>query len=275
MNYFTALIYGLIQGLSEFLPVSSSGHLALMPYIFSFKDPGVVFDLSLHLGTAGAVVLYFRTKIFEMCTVLGPGLLNFKLQDEKRVFFRNFVVATLVSVLFILLLKPFSSVGRNPWVIMVNQALFGIILWRADYVQRKKNKSSNEQFFSMKERWKEVIIIGAAQALAIFPGVSRSGITLTAAFMLGLDRVQASSFSFLLSLPIIIAGVLVEIPEIIDASKTGQFDIGILFVGVVTSFLIGLITIHFFLKLISNIQLVWFTGYRVLLALVLFYFLMN
>ena len=241
----------------------------------SFKDPGVVFDLCLHLGTAVAVILYFRKKIFEMCSVFGPGLFNLKLQDERRVFLRNFIAATVVSVLFILILKPIAGFGRSPWFIMINQALFGIILWRADIVQKKKNVKTNEEFFSVKGRWKEVAIIGAAQALAIFPGVSRSGITLTAAFMLGLDRVQASSFSFLLSLPIIIAGVLVEIPEILEASQTGKFDIVVLGIGVFTSFVIGLLTIHFFLKLISRIHLVWFSVYRVLLALLLLYFLLN
>lgn len=275
MNQATALIYGLIQGLSEFLPVSSSGHLALMPYFMSFKDPGVVFDLCLHLGTAAAVVLYFRKKIFEMFSVLGPGLFNLRLEDEKRVYLRNFIAATAVSVVFILLLRPISVFARSPWFIMVNQAIFGIVLWRADVVQRQKHIPGNANFFSVKHRWLEVAIIGAAQAFAIFPGVSRSGITLTAAFMLGLDRLQASSFSFLLSLPIILAGVIVEIPEIIEATKTGQFDLSVLLIGVFTSFVVGLLTIHFFLKLISRIHLVWFSGYRVLLAVLLLYFLMN
>lgn len=272
MNGTIAFIYGAIQGLSEFLPVSSSGHLAILPYLMSFQDPGVLFDLCLHLGTAAAVVLYFRQRIFELLKVCGPALLDFKQQDPSRVFLRNFILATGVSVFFILLLKPFSEFGRNPWVVMVNQAVFGLLLWRADVVQRRKTAPSGD-FFSQQHRWWHAAIIGAAQALAIFPGVSRSGITLTAAFMMGLDRTQASSFSFLLSLPIIIAGVLVEIPEIVHAIQVQQFDLSVLLIGVVVSFLVGLLTIHVFLKLITRIQLAWFTGYRLLLAAMLLFFL--
>lgn len=273
MNPLTAILYGAIQGLSEFLPVSSSGHLAIIPFFMELKDPGVLFDLCLHLGTAAAVVLYFRGRIVGLLRVCGPGLLRLDQNDEERVFLRNFIAATAVSVFCILLLKPFSAFGRSPWVVMINQAVFGLLLWRADVVQRKRAGESRGEFFSVAHRWKQAAIIGAAQALAIFPGVSRSGITLTAAFMMGLDRRQASSFSFLLSLPIIIAGVLVEIPDILAAVRTGQFDYQVLFIGVLVSFVVGLVTIHFFLKLIARIHLVWFTGYRLLLAGLLLYFL--
>jgi undecaprenyl-diphosphatase len=247
-----------------------------MPYLMNFKDPGVLFDLCLHIGTAAAVILYFRERIFDLCKVIGPGLIDLKLQDERRNFVRNFVFATGVSVFFILLLKPWSSLGRNPWIIMTNQAVFGLLLWYGDVVQRKKFKSGADvDFFGTRPRWFESALIGAAQALAIFPGVSRSGITLTTAFLLGLERKQASSFSFLLSLPIIVAGVLVEIPHIIVAVKNGDFDYSVLIIGVVVSFAVGLLTIHFFLKLISRLNLVWFTGYRFALAGLLLYFLMR
>ena len=275
MNATTAMIYGVIQGLSEFLPVSSSGHLAILPFLMEFQDPGVLFDLCLHLGTAAAVILYFRKRILDLVTVCGPGLVDFKLQDERRVFVRNFIFATAVSVFIILLLKPFSHFGRSPWIVMMNQAIFGLLLWRADIVQRQKASAARGDFFSDRPRWKEVAIIGAAQALAIFPGVSRSGITLTAAFMLGIERHQASSFSFLLSLPIILAGVLVEIPDIAIAVKSGQFNYQVLLIGVLVSFIVGLLTIHFFLKLITRIQLKWFSIYRMMLAVLLLYFLLT
>jgi undecaprenyl-diphosphatase len=114
-----------------------------------------------------------------------------------------------------------------------------------------------------------VLFVGAAQALAIFPGVSRSGITLTAAYFLGVNRSQAGKFSFLLSLPIILAGVLVEVPHISQAVGAGELDLVVLLAGMVTSFFVGYATIHFFMKLIARVHLGWFTGYRLALALLL------
>lgn len=264
-----ALLYGFIQGLSEFLPVSSSGHLALLPYLMAFKDPGVVFDLCMHVGTALAVVLYFRRELLELFLGFLPNA-----TPENRNFLINFSFATIFSVIFILLLKPVAGLGRSPWFIAANQAVFGIILLLADRFQWR-GKHSSPGFFHSTKQWRVAGIIGAAQAFAIFPGVSRSGITLTAGFFQKLDRITASSFSFLLSLPIIAAGVLVEIPEITHAVKQGGMDGDILLIGVVSSFVFGLATIHFFMRLIARIGLGWFAAYRVMLAGVLVWLLLN
>lgn len=270
MTNFHAFLYGAIQGLSEFLPISSSGHLALLPYFMSIQDPGVLFDLCLHLGTAAAVCCYFRERILGLLRALKPALLDLKQRSLELDFMRNFATATVASVLLILVLKPFATHARGPWVILFNQAFFGIILWVADQVQRRKASSAEAKpFFESDWRWKEAGLIGLAQALAIFPGVSRSGITLSMAFFLGLKRDQAGSFSFLLSLPIIVAGVLVEIPHVKEAVSAGQFEWTPLFLGVLVSFVFGLATIHVFLRLIGKIHLGWFTAYRLALAGVL------
>lgn len=271
MDLFTAIIYGLIQGLSEFLPISSSGHLALLPYLMAFKDPGVVFDLCMHVGTALAVLLYFRVRIMQLCRQLIPAVTDWQSDHPDRHFLRNYVFATGVSVICILLLKPLADGARTPWMIAFNQAFFGVFLWVADVWQRKKFDQSKmgRDYFARAARWLDAGLIGASQSLAIFPGVSRSGITLTTAFMRGIDRKDAGAFSFLLSLPIIFAGVAVEIPEIMHALKVGGQDPLILLTGVVVSFVVGLVTIHFFMRLIAKIHLGWFTGYRLLLALVL------
>ncbi len=277
MDFFIVILYGVIQGLSEFLPVSSSGHLALLPFLMSFKDPGVLFDLCMHLGTALAVTLYFRERILSLLKEL-PGLLRFKLENpnENLIFLRNFVFTTGCSVVAILLLKPLADQARSPWVIVFTQSIFGVLLWVADVRQRtleKKEKRLN--FFATAPRYIDSAFIGIAQALAIFPGVSRSGITLTAAFVRGIDRKDAGAFSFLLSLPIIFAGVLVEIPEIISSVQSGTHNLAHLVLGVAVSFFVGLATIHFFMKLIARIHLGWFTSYRLILALVLVFLLMR
>lgn len=276
MDIVTALIYGIIQGFSEFLPVSSSGHLALLPFFMELKDPGVVFDLCMHIGTALAVVIYFRVQIAKLLFELKPALTQFDSQLAEHHFIRNFVLATFISVLFIFCFRPFTEYGRNPWFIAFNQAFFGILLWVADFLQRKN--ASPERglgFFSRGWQIKDAALIGFAQALAIFPGVSRSGITMSAAFMRGIDRKEAGAFSFLLSLPVIFGGVIFEIPEIKHSLEMGQQSWAILFTGVVTSFVVGFITIHYFMKLIARIHLGWFTAYRVVLAAILVTMLWN
>lgn len=268
MDFYTALIYGAIQGISEFLPVSSSGHLALLPYFMKIDDPGVVFDLCMHLGTALAVMVYFRERIGQMFMGLIPALTNIRSPKPELVFLRHFILATLTSVLVILVLRPFAEHARSPWLIAINQAVFGALLWFADSWQRRHERK-DVGYFETPTHWKAVLFVGAAQALAIFPGVSRSGITLTAAYLLGANRTQAGTFSFLLSLPIIIAGVLVEVPHLSDAVGAGTLDLGVLLVGMATSFVVGYATIHFFMKLIARIHLGWFTGYRLALAVLL------
>lgn len=276
MDLLTAFVYGLIQGVSEFLPVSSSGHLALLPFFMELKDPGVVFDLCMHIGTALAVVIYFRVQITKLLFELWPALTNYRSQMPEHHFIRNVIISTVVSVIFIFCFKPFSDFGRNPWFIAFNQAFFGILLWGADILQRKYASPERGQgFFSRGWQIKDAAFIGFAQALAIFPGVSRSGITMSAAFMRGIDRKEAGAFSFLLSIPVIFGGVIFEIPEIKHGLQAGQQSWTILFTGVVTSFVIGFLTIHYFMKLIARIHLGWFTAYRLILATILVLMLWN
>jgi undecaprenyl-diphosphatase len=272
MDFFTALIYGAIQGISEFLPVSSSGHLALLPYLMTIDDPGVVFDLCMHLGTTLAVMVYFRERIWLMVRGLVPALRNVRSSDPELVFLRHFILATGMSVVVILALRPFAEHARSPWLIAFNQAFFGSVLWLADVWQRRHDRK-DLHFFQTPSHWKAVLFVGAAQALAIFPGVSRSGITLTAAYFLGVNRTQAGTFSFLLSLPIILAGVLVEVPHLAQAIGAGELDLGLLVVGMVTSFIVGYATIHYFMKLIAQVHLGWFTAYRFALAALLVFLL--
>ncbi len=264
MNSIDAIIYGAIQGFSEFLPVSSSGHLALLPHVMHIQDPGVVFDLMMHLGTALAVLVYFRKEILIYVKTLTPSLISISGGTSSQWFSRNFILSTVVSVVFILLLMPISKMARDPWIIIFNLSFFGSLLWFADH----KNKKMVLTDFAMEKgmQWKLAIIIGAAQAIAIFPGVSRSGITLTAALLLGMKRKEAGSFSFLMSLPIILAGIAKELPDLMNAPNE---KVMVLLLGVLTSFLVGFLTIHFFMKLIGSINLKYFAFYRWLVAIVM------
>lgn len=263
MKIYEAIIYGIIQGLSEFLPVSSSGHLALLPHVMSIDDPGVVFDLMMHFGTGLAVFIYFRKEILGYARAFTPALIDLKQGGENRWFVRNFTVSTFFSVCLIVILIPISKFARDPMFIVFNLSFFGLMLWIADIVNRKRATHLDAPMMNGMQ-WKLAILIGLAQALAIFPGVSRSGITLTTALILGMRRREAGAFSFLLSLPIIFAGILKEIPDVVKQGNQDRFLV--LITGIITSFIVGWLTIHFFMKLIGKIQLGYFAIYRWILA---------
>ncbi len=267
MSIIDAVIYGFIQGISEFLPVSSSGHLALLPHVMHIQDPGVVFDLMMHLGTAFAVIIYFRKDLIRYIQTLSPKLVNFDFQHPDYNFSRNFIISTIASVILIVALIPLSKMARDPWYIIINLSLFGALLWGADIFNKKSelHDSPMEKGVNLKF----AIIIGLAQALAIFPGVSRSGITLTAALFLGMKRKEAGAYSFLLSLPIILAGILKEIPDLMKANDGQSFTV--LVAGVISSFVVGWLTIHFFMKLIGKIDLKFFSLYRFAIAAIIFW----
>ncbi len=263
MNELIAVAYGVIQGVTEFIPVSSSGHLALLPKFFSFNDPGVFFDLMMHVGTALAVCLYFKEDIKNLVSNYFNVVVKRSRLDD---FSYNFLVTTIISVGFILILKPVSeSFGRSPWLIAINLSLFGFILFISDF-----NKGSRSDLLE-KRSLKKSALLGLSQAMAIFPGVSRSGATMTMSRLLGEGREAAGRFSFLLSLPIIFAGALLKTIEVL---KTPNIDVNLnaTIIGVVVSFFVGLVTIHFFLIFIKKMGLKIFFLYRLILSvLILFY----
>lgn len=264
MNYSWATIYGFIQGLSEFLPVSSSGHLAIIPFLFELKDPGVVFDLMMHVGTALAVIIYFWRDVLIL--LRQTGQLIFKRETEETCYIQNFLLATIASFGLILVLKKFAfDFGRTPQLIAFNLIFFGVLMYVADRMTWKKIDLISQKNF------KTALIIGLSQSIAVFPGVSRSGITLTASRFLKMDRVAASRFSFLLSLPVIIGSAVFKLPDVLGGQAT-YVSLDIIFIGVISSFVFGLLTIHFFLKLISKIGLGYFSLYRVILGVGLLYF---
>lgn len=256
----TAFIYGIIQGVTEFLPISSSGHLAILPKIMKFEDPGVFFDLAMHVGTAIAVFVYY----FKQIKTLFMALLKPKNDPQNFNFATNMIISTIFSVIFVFALKELAqSVGRQLISISICLIIFGILMAIADRFGKMKTSMN----LLDQRNYLGAVIIGISQSLAIFPGVSRSGITLTAARFMGLSREQGTQYSFLLSIPIIIGGFLYKLKEI---DSTAKFDLTVMCFGMVLSFVIGLLTIHFFLKFIRKFGLLAFAVYRVILGGVLF-----
>jgi undecaprenyl-diphosphatase len=265
MNLEQTFLYGLVQGLTEFLPVSSSGHLALLPFFLTLKDPGVFFDLAMHMGTALAVILYFRSEVFNLV----QEYWKFVFKRQRPSFFAlNILVCTLATIVGIFLIKPFAeSLGRYPLTIAFNLFFFGALL---AYSQRFSNLL--EENLRKHLSWKFVLLIGMAQALAIFPGVSRSGITLTMAFFLGLKRKAAAEFSFLLSLPIIIMGFAYKSLGVLKQDESVAFLWSDIWLGIFFSFITGILCVGFLMKFIERIPFSVFFYYRAILAALIVFF---
>lgn len=203
MDVVQAAVLGLVQGLTEFLPVSSSAHLALTPRLFGWPDQGLAYDVALHWGTLAALLLQYHR---EWLALLSDGLRR-RESFEGRLFWW-ILLATVPGGLAGLLLNDYAETAfRQPERIALTLMSFGLLLWLADRWGRKA--SGVEEL-----GWRECLAVGLAQALAVFPGVSRSGITLTAGLALGLRRADAARFSFLLSVPIVAAAGLYKLKDL-------------------------------------------------------------
>ena len=250
MNFWEILCYGLIQGLTEFFPVSSSGHLALLPHFLNISDPGVLFDLSMHGGTVLAVIIYFRKDFGEL------------LRKPTSPYLMHLGAATVTTFGLVLLIKQTASdYGRMPWLIAVNLVVFGIVLFVADKFSRRDRELS----------YKSAVLIGLLQAIAVFPGVSRSGATLLMGRFMGLPRESAARFSFLLSVPVIIGGILFKLPRFFEENLA--FELTSCLLGVAISFVVGLCAIHFFLRIFVRTGIGIFCLYRIALAGFILYYL--
>jgi undecaprenyl-diphosphatase len=253
---FQALILGLLQGLAEFLPISSSAHLALAPWLFHWSDPGLSFDVALHFGTLLAVVWYFRNEWLSLIRAAWQIMTTRKIVtiEQKRAAF--LVVATIPGGIFGLLLeKKAETAFRNPALIACALIILGILLWLADRAARTDRPLTEMT-------WRDSIFIGLAQAFALVPGVSRSGSTITAARALGLDRNAAAAFSFLLSMPIIAGAVILKGPHLLHESGMTTP----LLVGIVASAVSGWLAISVLVKFVSRHSYGAFALYRVLLG---------
>jgi undecaprenyl-diphosphatase len=259
MNIVEALILALIQGLTEFLPISSSGHLILTPELFGWTDQGLGFDIAVHLGTLSAVVVYFRSQLIAMvCELFERGSDNGRLAWQLVIASIPLGLAGLVSAEFV------ATVLRKSWIIAVAGAVFGILLWAADRLWRGA-RSERELGFG------GALFIGLGQMLALIPGTSRSGITMTCALGLGMSREAAGRFSFLLSIPAIGMAGSYQILQFARAPET--LDWAALLPAVVLSAVTAFAAIALFLRLIERIGMGVFAVYRILLAGVIFYVL--
>lgn len=256
MTLTQAILLGLLQGFSELLPISSSAHLALAPYFLNFEDPGLAFDVALHFGTLIALFWYFRREWYDMTRSAFHIMKTRKIETvhEKRVVY--LAVATIPGGIGGLLLNDLAETTfRSPVLIATTLAVMGVVLWAVDkYCVRTRDI----EHVTMKD----AILVGCAQVLALIPGVSRSGSTITAGRALKLDRPSAARFSFLMSMPITLAAVILKLPEAIHAQGLSAP----LVAGVVTAALSSWLAISVLLRYVSRHSFGVFALYRLVLA---------
>lgn len=256
------VVLSIVQGVTEFLPVSSSAHLILVPVLLGWPDQGLAFDIAAHLGTLMAAIAYFRVELVTMCRDFLRSFQGYGMSAAARLLWAIGFATIPVGLCGLFLRKIVETYLRASLVIGFTTMVFGLLLWIADKWSKK-----NHALESL--NWRDVILVGVSQALSLIPGVSRSGITLTAGLLSGLTREAAARFSFLLSIPVIfLAGglesyKLISSDTIIDWSSLG--------LGVMLSAMSGYICIHYFLKLLQTVGLMPFIIYRLCLGGILLF----
>lgn len=261
MDFFQTVLLALVQGITEFLPISSSAHLILVPVLTDWPDQGLAFDVAVHLGSLVAVIVYFRHELLRM-TLAGLGSFRGQWNSDARLAWAV-VLGTIPVVLAGLFAKSYiENVLRSPLVIATTAIVFGLALWWADVTGRKVRTEDTIG-------WRTALFVGVAQAIALVPGTSRSGITITAGLMLGLTREAAARFSFLLSIPTLIAANVLIARDIVR--EPGDIDWAMTLLGAVVAGVSAYYCIAFFIRLLSRTGMLPYVIYRVVLGLFLFW----
>ncbi|MFK8028771.1 MAG: undecaprenyl-diphosphate phosphatase [Gammaproteobacteria bacterium] len=257
MTIVQVIVLALVQGLTEFLPISSSGHLILTPHFLGWEDQGLAFDVAVHLGTLFAVVLYFRNDLIDMASAGLKVATGGPMTQSARMLLWV-IIATIPAGLVGLLFDDFIEGNlRSPFVIAMTTIGFGVLLWLSDVFKREHRAERDLTY-------KDALLIGSAQALALIPGTSRSGITMTAGLALGLGREAAARFSFLMSIPIIVLASGLQVLKLIKSQEAVNWVM--LGLGVAFSAVAAYVCIRLFLKFIGTIGFLPFALYRIALG---------
>jgi undecaprenyl-diphosphatase len=266
MPLYQAVILALVQALTEFLPVSSTAHLTLVPWIMHWPDPGLAFDVALHAGTLVAVLLYFF-KDWVTLTLCGLGMKypatasTEEVAQHRRLFWYMVIGTIPGGIAGKLFDRQVEDYFRTPMIIGASMVLVALLMWWADSRQRLTRKLDDVNAG-------DAAAIGIAQAVALWPGVSRSGITITTGLFRGLTREAATRFSFLLSAPLIAGAVAVKLPGLIKLHKTGELDLPLstLIISIVISGVAGYFVIAFFIRYLQTRTLKPFVVYRLVVG---------
>ena len=263
MSWLQVAVLAVLQGLTEFLPVSSSGHLAIASQLFFADDAGASFTAVTQLGTELAVLVYFAGDIRRILVSWFAGLRNAARRDSDYWLGWWVIIGTIPICILGLLFKDQIRGGvRNLWIVAIALIVFSVVIAAAEYYGRQTRRV--EQL-----TWKDGVIVGLAQCLALVPGVSRSGATISAGLFLGQTREVAARFGFLLAIPAVLASGLFSLPDAFAPVTEGMSATGPqLAVSVVIAFVVGYAAVAWFLKFLVRHGMYWFVGYRVILGVV-------
>jgi undecaprenyl-diphosphatase len=272
MDILQAVVFGIIQGLTEFLPISSTGHLRIIPALLGWGDPGAAFTAVIQFGTLVAVLLYFRKDITSIVSAVLKGIVT-------RQFFHNrdaqmgwmIAAGTVPIVFFGLLLKhQIETTFRSLYVISASLIVLAIVLMAAE-AYTKRRIARGEKLKSLEDlSWKEVMTVGLWQCVALIPGSSRSGTTITGGLFTGMNRETAARFSFLLSLPSVLAAGVLELVKEREQLLSPEIGMVNVLVATMVSGIVGYASIAFLLNYLKNHSTYLFIIYRIIVGLALF-----
>lgn len=264
MTLIESIVLGIVQGLTEFLPISSSAHLLMVPWLMGWEQPPFVFDTSLHIGTLIALLIYFREDIFKLTVSFFRVLKTRKISDlEEKLSIYILIGSIPAGLVGVLFEKVIEQKFHSPYIIASTLIFLGILLWIID-IFGKKNRNLNDLTF------KDALFIGCAQALALIPGTSRSGITMTTALLSSFDRETAARFSFLLSIPITAAAALYKLKDLKEIYSIPHIMDNFI-AGVLISGLVGFLCIKYLLKFLRTNSFAVFAIYRIIIGIFLFF----
>ncbi len=262
MSLVESILLGIVQGLTEFLPISSSAHQRIVPALLGWEDPGAAFTAVTQIGTETAVVIYFRHEVWAILTTWLRSLRDPRLRSEPEARMGWYlIVATIPIAVFGLVFEHEIETGaRNLWLIGTTLVVFGIVLGYADWRGSPHTRSIDQL------STRDGVLIGLAQSLALIPGVSRSGATMSAGLLIGLERPAAAKFGFLLAIPAVVASGVFQLQGIISGEEGGDEPLGYVLLATAIAFVVGYAAIAWFLRYLSHHSVRVFVGYRLALG---------
>ena len=263
LDFFQVTILAVLQGATEFLPISSSGHLILPSLLFAWNDQGLTFDVAVHVGTLFAVLIYFRDDLQRLVFALTLSIFQRKHSEDSKLAWMLLAAPIPAGLCGLLFASQVEQYGRSLILIGTTSIGFGLLLFVSD-------RRGSKQLTLADMNWKTALLIGFSQILALIPGTSRSGVTMTAALFCNLDRAAAARFSFLLAIPIITASGLLRGIQLLQAD-TESVEWLVLLYAIFISAVVAYLCIHYFLQLIERFGFLPFVIYRVLLGIALIF----
>ena len=262
MNLIQSIVLGIVQGLTEFLPISSSAHLRIVPAMLGWEDPGAAFTAVCQLGTEAAVLIYFRRELWAIASHWLRHPRRYEDPDVRLGWF--LIVATIPIGIFGFLFRDDIETGaRNLWLIGTTLIVFALVLGYADRVGRHAREI--DQLSA-----RDGVLIGLAQSFSLIPGVSRSGATMSAGLLLGLKRPAAARFSFLLAIPAVLASGFFQLAAIISGEEGGDEPIGYVLLATAISFVVGYAAIAWLLRYLAHHSVMLFVIYRIAVGVMVF-----